>query len=112
MNMNIGSLRFAAYTALIGLFLMVFFLATGATSPEPSDRPGWMLTLLRPGTLPGQIFCTFYTIVMYLCLPAYMVPCLVANWGLSFWVIACLVQIVLFFGVGLGIAEIIRWLKS
>ncbi|MDY0170938.1 MAG: hypothetical protein RBS80_30645 [Thermoguttaceae bacterium] len=108
MNMNIrGTLGFAAIAALIGLCLMVFFLATGAASPEPSDHPAWMERLGR--TLPGHMF---YLIVMFLCLPAFMAASLVASWGLSFWVIACLVQIVFFFGGGLGIAEIICRLKS
>lgn len=104
--MNMG-IRLAAIAALVGLFLMVFFLSTGAVSPEPSDHPAWMSTLGR--TLPGHVL---FLIVTFLCLPAFMVARLVANGGLSHWVIACLVQILLFFGGGLGIAELIRWLKS
>ncbi len=61
------------------------------------------------GTLPGQIF---YMIVMFLCLAAYMAASLVANWGFAFWLIACLVQAMLYFGGGLGIAELIRWFRS
>ncbi len=104
MNMNI---RVAAIAALVGLCLMVFFLATGAMSPEPSDHPAWMERLGR--TLPGHIL---YLIIAFLCLPAFKVASLVANWGIVFWLLACLAQIVLFFGVALGIAELIRWLKS
>lgn len=108
MNMNIkGTLGFAAIVAVIGLCLMVFFLATGAVSPEPRDHPAWMEKLGR--TLPGHVF---HLTVTFLCLPAFMVASLVASWGLSFWVIACLAQLVLFFGGGFGIAEIIRWWKS
>jgi hypothetical protein len=102
------SLRFAAIAAVIGFCLMVFFLATGAVSPEPRDHPAWMEGLGR--TLPGHVFLL---IVTFLCLPAIMLASLVVpSWGLWFWVTACLVQTVLFLGGGLGIAEVIRWLRS
>jgi hypothetical protein len=39
-------------------------------------------------------------------------PSLVADWGVSFWVIACLMQTALFFGAARGVVVIIRWIKS
>jgi len=104
MNMSIrGNLWFAAIAALIGLCLMMFFLATGAVSPEPRDHPAWAQRL--GSTLPGHVLLLTVT---FLCLPAFMVSTLVASWGLLFWVIACLVQVVFFFDAAMGIALVVQ----
>jgi len=117
MNIKInGTRKPAVITALVGLCLMVFFLATGSVSPEPHHHPAWKLWLVE--TLPGQVF---FATVTLLCLPAFMVAAFVARWtgleaawsyDLVFWVTACLVQIVLFYGGAMGVATLVRWLRS
>jgi hypothetical protein len=107
MNLNTrGSLGIAVIAALIGLCLMVFFLVTGAVSPEPGDHPAWMELFGR--TLPGHIL---HLTVAFLCLPAFLIASFLASWGLSLWMIACLLQTGIFFGSALGIAEMIRSMR-
>lgn len=98
----------AATGALIGFSLMAFFLATGAVSPEPHHRPEWLLRVM--GTLPGHVL---YLCVMLLCLPAFeLTRLLIRDWNLLFWVVACIMQMILYSGVAVGVAELIRWLRA
>ncbi len=93
--------------ALVGACMMVFFLATGAGSPEPSWHPGWMLRIMQ--TLPGHVF---YLVLTFACLPAFLLASLAVGWGWALWVGATIVQMAIFFGGGLAAADLIHRLRS
>lgn len=107
MNVSIRRHFGCAAFAAVGACTMIFFLATGAVSPEPSDHPERMLGIMN--TLPGHMF---YLGVTFLCLPAFLLTSLALGWGWLFWVTATALQMGIFFGAGLVIAESIRGLTS
>ncbi len=75
-----GTVRFAVTVAIFGFVLMVFYLATGDGSPEPTRYPAWPMA---PRDVAGKVF---FLIVTLLCLPSLMIAALVVkDLGLWFW---------------------------
>lgn len=104
-----GSVRPIAIAGLVGLILMIFFLATGALSPEPSHYPEWWLKLVEK-TVPGRIL---FLVVMALCFPAWFVAVWILSnvWEVAYWVLACVVQVLLYSIAAVGFGTLIRWFR-
>ncbi len=106
-----GTVKFAMEMALVGLCLMIFFLATGAASPDASSHPRWYLDFTH--TLPGMIVAA---ILLASCLPAFLLAAVIATplrlaFASVFWLIASVVQVTLYFGVSLALAELSAYLR-